>query len=329
MSEWAGAAACPRCGTTGDVGGACARCGLSPLPASPTSVTAGPAAGPATTAGTTAVVGGRQLEAGSGPAAGAGTGRRGAGAPARAALVVGVLAAVAAGVGGWVASERAADRALSRADGLVDEIEAAQSELDRANQRLTDLEAEVFDRPGAAETADRATASVYTIVTETGGGSGWVAQVSDDRSLLVTNFHVIQHAWESGSRTVTVVQQGRSIEGRITEVAAGDDLALVEVDEELTPLPLTDEAPRVGDAVIVIGSPLGLEQTVVTGIVSAFRDGLLQFSAPISPGNSGGPVLNTDGEVIGVAELKVVDETAEGLGFAIPVEIVCRRLLRC
>ena len=74
----------------------------------------------------------------------------------------------------------------------------------------------------------------------------------------------------------------------------------------------------------MLGSPLGLEQTAVSGIVSAFREDpdLIQFSAPISPGNSGGPVLNADGEVIGVTELKIAEEAAEGLGFAIPSSTV-------
>jgi S1-C subfamily serine protease len=85
--------------------------------------------------------------------------------------------------------------------------------------------------------------------------------------------------------------------------------------------------------VIVVGSPLGLGGTVATGIVSAFRteEGLeyLQFSAPVSPGNSGGPVVDRSGAVVGVAVGKVVEDGAEGLSFAIPYERACRALGLC
>ena len=81
--------------------------------------------------------------------------------------------------------------------------------------------------------------------------------------------------------------------------------------------------PDVGTAVLVFGSPEGLEGTVTTGIVSAIRDGFIQFSAPVSPGNSGGPVVDYLGHVIGMTESKIVDQGAEGLSFAIPSSRVC------
>ena len=98
---------------------------------------------------------------------------------------------------------------------------------------------------------------------------------------------------------------------------------MVAVDADLPALPLAGDLPRVGDPVYVVGSPLGLEQSVVSGIVSAFRDDHIQISAPLNPGNSGGPVVDADGEVIGVAVLKVGDESTEAIGLAIPVAEVC------
>jgi putative serine protease PepD len=85
----------------------------------------------------------------------------------------------------------------------------------------------------------------------------------------------------------------------------------------------------VGDSVLVLGAPLGLGGSVSNGIVSAFRDGYIQFSAPIAPGNSGGPLVNLHGQVIGVARSKLVAQGAEGLSFAIPIAIVCTSVSAC
>ena len=83
----------------------------------------------------------------------------------------------------------------------------------------------------------------------------------------------------------------------------------------------------------MLGSPLGLGGTVTSGIASAYRNdhGLtyLQFSAPISPGNSGGPVINEHGRVVGVSVMKMVGDGAEGLSFAIPSSRLCAALSVC
>ena len=92
-------------------------------------------------------------------------------------------------------------------------------------------------------------------------------------------------------------------------------------------------APKIGDSVLVVGAPLGLEDTVTSGIVSARRTenghDYLQFSAPISPGNSGGPVVDDQGRVIGTAVAKFVGDDAEGLALAVPVAHVCDGLHAC
>ena len=87
--------------------------------------------------------------------------------------------------------------------------------------------------------------------------------------------------------------------------------------------------PSVGDPVLAVGSPLGLGNSVSSGIVSAFHDGIIQFSAPISPGNSGGPVVDRTGRVVGVARSKLVGDGAEGLSFAIPIALVCSTVATC
>jgi putative serine protease PepD len=84
---------------------------------------------------------------------------------------------------------------------------------------------------------------------------------------------------------------------------------------------------------MAVGSPLGLGGTVSVGVVSGFRslDGnpYMQFSAPISPGNSGGPVVDGKGFVVGVASAKLVGQGVEGLSLAIPVQTMCAVFLSC
>ena len=84
----------------------------------------------------------------------------------------------------------------------------------------------------------------------------------------------------------------------------------------VVPLTAAKGQPSVGQPVLVAGAPLGLGGSVTNGGVSAFRNGLIQFSAPISPGNSGGPVVDHNGNVIGVTEAKV--EQTAGCGRAGP-----------
>ena len=158
------------------------------------------------------------------------------------------------------------------------------------------------ERLTPAEIAERATPSIVSIRTETGLGTGFV--VHED-GWIVTNLHVI-----AGSDEVVVHLPDRS-EYPVVEImnaSAAHDLIVLRIDakKKLRPLLLgNSEKLRAGDPVVAIGHPLGLEDTVSNGLLSAIRrvEGvtLLQVSAPIAPGSSGGPLFNEQGEVIGVA----------------------------
>jgi len=183
--------------------------------------------------------------------------------------------------------------------------------------------------------ATRVQPSVYTVETPGGSfGSAWVAFSDHITAKFVTNYHVIADAWESGEPVVSVYQdEGRVLEGTIELALPDIDLALVAVQADIPALTASDETPRAGEAVLVVGSPFGLGGSVTTGAVSAVRplNGLnyIQFSAPISPGSSGGPLVNPLGEVIGITEAKAVAFGAEGIGIAIPVNQVCLQLNVC
>ena len=216
---------------------------------------------------------------------------------------------------------------------LEQRLQAAQSEQRSAVERLTVLEATVNDQPDIPRTARTASKSVFTIGVGGGSGSGFAVAHEGGGTVLVTNFHVVSRTYVNGGREVAVRRAGSSYDGTIVDASESNDLAFISVPQRLPVLDLVERRPAIGEPVLVLGSPLGLGGTVTSGIVSAFRteDGLdyLQFSAPISPGNSGGPVVNTQGEVVGVAVAKLVGPGAEGLGFAVPTTRLCTVLDVC
>jgi putative serine protease PepD len=197
-----------------------------------------------------------------------------------------------------------------------------------------------------ASIAARTLPSVVTIrVTSSAGtstGSGWVY---DTNGHLVTNNHVIADAGNGGKVTV-ILSNGKQSSGTVVGRDESYDLAVVKLDRtDLRPLPVGSSADVVvGDPVIAVGAPLGLDSTVTTGIVSALNRPVapggsgsgqsyinaIQTDAAINPGNSGGPLLDMSGRVIGVnsaiAQLPGASQSSTsgsiGLGFAIPSDQV-------
>lgn len=168
--------------------------------------------------------------------------------------------------------------------------------------------------------------SVVTIFTEGGLGSGVV--YSED-GLILTNEHVIR-----GNTTVEVAfADGQRVEGTVKATDPVTDLALVQAKRTGLPKPVYQaNLPRVGEGAVVLGSPLGFENTATAGIISGLHRSipgsasnslslvdLIQTDAPISPGNSGGAVINMRGEIIGISEAYIPPSAgAVALGFAIP-----------
>lgn len=172
--------------------------------------------------------------------------------------------------------------------------------------------------------------AVVLVRTPVGLGSGFVIH---QEGYVVTNDHVIE-----GANELTVVVYRKATDGlrkdeykkiRIVAMSELLDLALLKIETEkpevFVSVPLGDSEGLIqGDPVFAVGNPMGLERTLSEGIVGV-RSRLIsgqtyvQTTAPISPGNSGGPLFNRKGEVIGVNTLKVVAAGAEGLGFSIPI----------
>lgn len=176
------------------------------------------------------------------------------------------------------------------------------------------------------DVTEQALPSVVQIITDSGSGTGFI--VSED-GLLVTNRHIVG----SARRVTILTATGEEYRGEVVQQHSVLDLAYVEIDSDrtFTPLAIGDSSDvSVGEAVIAIGYPLGeelgLEPTVSRGIISAKRDDYLQTDASLNPGNSGGPLLDANGNVIGVITARVEStETGRpvtGIGFAIPVNEV-------
>ncbi|HET7489954.1 MAG TPA: trypsin-like peptidase domain-containing protein [Acidimicrobiales bacterium] len=248
-----------------------------------------------------------------------------------ATVVVAVLGAGLLSVRGDVARLRGADQAAAvREAGLRRQVADGEAALAAAGKRIGELEAARDAAPDPAAVAERVQQSVFTVVTAVSEGSGWAVTADE----IVTNYHVIADAWADGRHRVTIHQGDRTWPGTIVEASPGDDLAVIAVDgATFSPLERSGSRAKVGDSVLVVGSPLGLGGTVASGIVSSYRTdaGLeyLQFSAPVSPGSSGGPVVDAHGRVIGVAVSKYVAAGAEGLSFAIPTGRACDALAVC
>lgn len=223
----------------------------------------------------------------------------------------------------------------ARLDDSTDEITRLEGSLVAASgatrvvgDRVADIEAKLNAVPDPTKVAAAVLASVATIVTPAGKGSAFVFSSDDSKSMLVTNFHVVQDIWDLAQRNVTVRFRERTYAGTIEQVSTDNDLALVGVREHLPALAVSPDEAKEGQSVTAVGSPLDFESTVTAGVVSAIRvyDGLqyLQISAAVNPGNSGGPVVDAFGRVVGVVVGKRFG--AEGVGFAIPVARVCSAL---
>jgi len=167
-------------------------------------------------------------------------------------------------------------------------------------------------------------------------GTGFVYKKDDDYGYIITNHHVID-----GASNVQILDNyGNKVEGTVLGSDEYADIAVIRIDAkavlQVAEIGSSEDA-QIGDTLFTVGSPLGEEYmgTVTKGILSgknrlvsielssgSYLIETLQTDAAINPGNSGGPLVNINGEVIGVNSLKLVEDKIEGMGFAIPIETV-------
>lgn len=175
----------------------------------------------------------------------------------------------------------------------------------------------------------------YNNKTSIGSGSGFVYKEDEKYGYIMTNNHVVAN----GNRIVVVLANDKEVEGEVLGSDPYIDLAVVRIKKENVLQVATigsSESALLGDTVFTVGAPLGYEyrgsvtkgtlsgkNRMVSVTVNNSEDwvmSVLQVDAAINPGNSGGPLLNVNGEVIGINSLKLVQDEIEGMGFAIPIE---------
>ncbi len=194
--------------------------------------------------------------------------------------------------------------------------------------------------------AARIDPSVVTITVQSGQGGGTgTGVVLDTDGHILTNNHVVETATRQGTITV-VFDDGRTATATVVGTSPKNDLAVLKVDgvKDLTPATFaTSSSVKVGQAVVAVGAPLGLSDTVTSGIVSntarPVRSGsdndavylAVQTDAAINPGNSGGPLVNLNGDVVGINSSIASTGSSEGgqagnigIGFAIPADVATR-----
>ncbi|MFY1637619.1 S1C family serine protease [Solwaraspora sp. WMMB335] len=227
-------------------------------------------------------------------------------------------------------ARQSAQEAAAGTDQRLDSLDGRLAAVEDQNQQD-------FDPPAVAAAvlpsvfqviADDVTGSAFAVGSSSGTASGGTG-----RTNVLTAFHVIEAVWSGNGRSVRLERDGKRYTAVITDVDQSQDIALLRVDTVFAGLPAAADPPGAGESVLVVGAPLGLTQTITTGVVSAVRErtdgpgSVIQFDASVNPGNSGGPVINTRKEVVGIANAKARD--AEGIGLAVPIQTACETFHVC
>jgi S1-C subfamily serine protease len=211
---------------------------------------------------------------------------------------------------------------------LEQRVAALESRNEALTGRLGSAEKSLKQRSaGIAPLAKRVLRSVFTIQTESGLGSGFVAWRDSTGTFIVTANHVVEGQLGTG---VEISRKGGQWTGEIAGTDPKHDLAVIRMEgQPAGAVPLWQSPrrtlPQTGDQLLLVGSPYGLYGTVTTGVVSRVSWNAIQTDAAANPGNSGGPALDRAGHVVGV----LVAGGGENLNFAIPIRQLCLKLRHC
>jgi len=214
--------------------------------------------------------------------------------------------------------------------------DARYKALDARAKALEERLGHTFDSKAVAEGV---LPSVFMVVAGNSSGTAFAVgkKTSDGGTYFITNFHVVDDLYTKGGREVTLRRERPSPQqftAKIAQVSKEKDVTLLQTSQDFPRLPASSDEVASGEQIAVVGAPLGLSDSVTTGVVSQPKVKLdedkldyTQISAPINPGNSGGPVVNGDKQVVGIATAKI--KQAEGLGFAIPIAVACQQFSVC
>jgi putative serine protease PepD len=216
-----------------------------------------------------------------------------------------------------------ADSAVSRLNGALSD----------ANTRITDLQSSAIGTSALAKKV-LANSEKYVYQVECANGLGSAFGISIEPSVeakaqgysnaVITNYHVVSSCL---GQSVRVSQNGRTLGGKVWSWDSVNDLALVMTIGAVNALRAATTQPSRGDFALAMGSPYGLEGSVSAGIISNLNGDFVVTDAAIDPGNSGGPLLNANGELIGINTWKYTG--SQGNGNAIKPGVICRNILVC
>jgi putative serine protease PepD len=228
------------------------------------------------------------------------------------------------------------DQSLDKASARVDEADKDARERAQAlESRIAALESSLGRQFNPEAIASAVVPSVFRVSAGDFVGTAFAVgkNTAAGGTNLFTNFHVVESVYSSGGRQVFLEREDKRFPAKIVGVDKDHDLAHLQTTSKFTGLTTARAAVKAGQQIVVVGSPLGLEDTVTTGVVSAFRKiedyagQVIQFDASINPGNSGGPVINSAKQVVGIASAKARD--AEGIGLAVPIATACAKFKIC
>ncbi|WP_446220604.1 trypsin-like peptidase domain-containing protein [Micromonospora sp. IBHARD004] len=250
------------------------------------------------------------------------------------ALALAVVLAVVAGVQAYQL-HRLDDRLAASDRRLAEAQRADGTRLDSLDKRTEGLEKQVGAAFNPEAVASAVLPSVFRVRAGQFTGTAFAIgkPPAGGGTTLLTNFHVVESVFDGGGRKVFLERTDQRFEATIVKVDKAKDIAQLRTTAKFTGLVAAGTPVKSGQQIVVVGAPLGLQDSVTTGVVSAFRkdeDGsgpVIQFDAPINPGNSGGPVINGSKEVVGIATAKARD--AEGIGLAVPIRTACDTFKLC
>jgi putative serine protease PepD len=245
-----------------------------------------------------------------------------------------LAAGVGAAVGAGVALETRGDSGANATTAAAEPVAQSNSAISAIYRRVKDGVVEVQTSTGA---------EVNPFGNQGPGGATGSGFVIDEEGHIVTNQHVV----EEGQSVAVRFSDGSEVDAEVVGTDPSTDIAVLDVDRpssQLTPLSFAgDGSLQVGNSVIAIGSPFGLEGTLTTGVISALGremespngftiENAVQTDAALNHGNSGGPVLDADGRVVGVAaQIRSESGGSDGIGYAIPgdtAQRVARELIK-
>jgi S1-C subfamily serine protease len=224
----------------------------------------------------------------------------------------------------------------AKLDSLYQELNTERDILASVKANLTKLQEQDAGKLDEVDVLGRsklAVVGVYPLKTHYDTYASWKEAVFATGSgvvihykgLIVTNYHVVQPSIKAKTPILVRLGNGQQYFAELKNYNAGKDIAILQLTNVRNPLPYLRFADtvKVGEKVYAIGNPFGLEATITQGIVSAIRNygfKIVQTDAAMNPGNSGGPIINSKGEIVAISSLG--RQEAENIGFAIHLEEV-------